>query len=301
MSSPGYTTIACKSAKELWDLLSPEIPLKKGPAEFIYRGQSNATWELVPSALRNNSPIPLFIAQGMLRTEVEIMAEMELLKEFVRNCDSLGLNIPQDSIVLRRKLDTNARGARFIKSPSLWPSSDLVGLLALAQHHGVPTRLLDWSRRSHVAAYFAASSALACEKHWTLESEIAVWALDALRILPITPVDEPAIIGRFPNITIITAPGAVTANLAAQAGLFTLLRERGARGTPLQTRTVEGEFVTEPESPLWKLTLPVKHCLELLELCRLYSISASTLFPRYDGAGAAVLEATMSWRTRQIR
>ena len=41
-----------------------------------------------------------------------------------------------------------------------WPPQSLWSLLGLAQHYGVPTRLLDWSHRSLPAAYFAAASAL---------------------------------------------------------------------------------------------------------------------------------------------
>ncbi len=38
-----------------------------------------------------------------------------------------------------------------------WPPDDLLSLLALAQHYGCPTRLLDWSSEGLIAAWFAAT------------------------------------------------------------------------------------------------------------------------------------------------
>lgn len=292
-----YTTIECSSANELWDRLSPEKTSNAASSAFIYRGQADATWGLVPSVLRKQSAVKGFMPELILHTEIEILAEMELLRQFVNSCDALGLAIPNDTSRLRSKLETGSRGGRFIEHPDEWPSVDLVGLLALAQHHKVPTRLLDWTRRSHVAAYFAATDALRSEKEWESDSAIAVWALDARGLLHIDTLEEklPGK-GLYPYVRLVTAPGAVTPNLAAQVGLFTLLIERGKAHENLHTRALEDEFATLADTPLTKFILPVKCCDDLMNLCRIHYITAATMFPGYDGAGAATLELARAWR-----
>jgi hypothetical protein len=45
--------------------------------------------------------------------------------------------------------------------------------LALMQHHGAPTRLLDWTYSLHVATHFALSKAARSESH-----DLAIWMLD---------------------------------------------------------------------------------------------------------------------------
>jgi FRG domain len=53
------------------------------------------------------------------------------------------------------------------------PNDDLSSWFALMQHHGVPTRLLDWTESSYVALYFALE-----EEPQGKEGLSAIWALD---------------------------------------------------------------------------------------------------------------------------
>lgn len=66
----------------------------------------------------------------------------------------------------------------FYKTPSPWPDQRILDLMAMAQHHGVPTRLLDWTTKAFTAAYFAASSALASFYKWESHHRMAVWGLN---------------------------------------------------------------------------------------------------------------------------
>jgi hypothetical protein len=110
---------------------------------WAYRGQSDASWALYPSIDRRlrvsgKSQYFEFYQQLDVRSY-----EQELMFRFQREVHQYRGYLPEEG--------------------------DLTSWLALMQHHGTPTRLLDWTASPYVAAYFA------------LEDETpkaAVWAID---------------------------------------------------------------------------------------------------------------------------
>lgn len=277
-----FKSIDCTDVDKFWKNLDPLNPFFERnpyfdhkPFKPIYRGHGDANWNLLPSILRD---VPSRTA------ERQAVYEKVILEIFMKECDLTGLYFPKDSIEFRNKhlvgYAKNIIDDKYIIDPTKWPDRDLIELMALAQHHRVPTRLLDWTQRSYAAAYFAASTALSNYDKWKEDTKIAVWALDIEQI------------HKYQNIEIVRVPGSTSKNLAAQSGLFTLWKQGTPRGEPFRATPLEDEFISTQNNiiPLYKMTLPVKYAPKILDYCRLHGVSASTLFPGYDGAAKAVID-----------
>lgn len=81
--------------------------------------------------------------------------------------------------------------------------------LSLAQHHGLPTRLLDWTRNALVALYFA------IEEDFSGDSVVYAYRYDEL-LKP--PPDDPFDVDAVERIS----PSYVTNRISAQSGVFTI-------------------------------------------------------------------------------
>ena len=285
------------TAEEFWEVLSPQKYLFGPHEKPIFRGQARAwdlgqekAWDLEPSILRKGKH-PVY-AIPLLRSipeasEVRILAEIIALHTFTGYCDSTGLRIPGDSEEFRTKyLDPTRVMDSFIFHRQIWPSHEYFNIMALAQHYGVPTRLLDWTHSSYIAAYFAASSGLEDEQ---TKGGLAVWALNTENIAH-----------TLRDLEIIRVPGSNNVNVAAQRGLFTLLRQRYTRGKPFEGPHCLNHYIESSKSQdLAKITLPAQEAPKIIDLCERHGVTGATLFPDFYGAAKATRDNLACWLRSQ--
>jgi hypothetical protein len=153
--------------------------------------------------------------------------------------------------------------------------------LALMQHHGAPTRLIDFTWSPYVAAFFALERAT---------GEAAVWAVNPVRIqsrrTPAPPRYDPRIKGNFSKYYLkgtrrflwVGEPLTMNRRLIAQSGTFAL---PGVLDIPIN------EILSRyphPNETMVKFILPAKLIREdaMRELYRM-NITWATLFPDLDG------------------
>lgn len=287
LSYPKYKESEFATANEFWEAFSPTKSLFKHPYNLIYRGQGDADWELIPSLLRGeyDSNSLLSFMGRRAKSDEMVFSELWLLQKFVEYCDHIGIRIPNDSVEFRNEvLKTDAQAQnKYLKNPALWPNPQLIELMAMAQHHGVPTRLLDWTRQPYVAVYFAVSSALNNHKNWGTDGKLAVWILNVEQL------------GLYPDVRLARVPSSASKHISAQSGLFTIHSHSGYRGDKFEISALENSFSSLPDTPLIKFTLPVSEAVNLYKLCLKIGVNGASIYPSADGAGKAVQDSINCW------
>jgi hypothetical protein len=298
----GITVHQLNSSREMLAALRSDHHLwQPQPRHWIFRGQSNSSFELVPTAFRSTSWLH-FVLPGEqpfdptnADSDSQAQAECELLRRYLEGLDEAGLEIPNDLFVRQRlghagaaPLTVQAHDHQdFMTDPAI------VAFAALAQHHGVPTRLLDWTRLGLHAAYFAAQEAARAESE---HGRLSVWAFSNSFLTDVEMTLSPD--GRgMPHVQLVQAPRASNPNLHAQAGLFTLWFKSGSVASLesvtaqlLASLSANMRAHWETVSPLHHFTLPWSEAPSMLRMLSYEGVGAQRMFPGRDGVVRAMKE-----------
>lgn len=151
------------------------------------------------------------------------------------------------------------------------PASDW-DWLTLAQHHGMKTRLLDWTENPLVALYFALEPNPYLP---STESQKIVWILRISRTQIVMPSKK---INPYNQITTkIFKPNMISKRLISQSGWFSVHKymKKKNKFIPLEENGKFNKF-------LIKVTIN-GNSTEMNHQLSLYGINASNLFPDLDG------------------
>jgi FRG domain len=245
----------------LGELITQVTPTEPDPATHrrrdsgVYRGAADASWPLLTS---------LDLLGGASPPHRKASLEEHILRNFIRY----------------------SRPYFSGHSASEWE------VLIAAQHHGVPTRLLDWTYSPLVAAHFATIGGKP-------DADRAVWRLDwkavhryfQLPELALLIQDMEGILGRERRFTPWTLfamsadrepfacmlePPSLDARIVVQSATFTICSDK---------RQSFDKFLESHElaSALSKIVIPARHASHIRDELDLVSVDERRLFPDVDG------------------
>lgn len=176
--------------------------------DAVYRGQSESVWELVPSIFRDN-PNQTSLSFDWVKDRISM--EYQGVRYFAIMADRMGFDLPGDLMKLLNVKNIDKFG---FKSWYITSRNKFVEVICVAQHHGIPTRFLDFTFDPYVALYFAAEGVIRkllgeVNKAGNSNAQFSLWMIDRLYLY-----DEKCTVKHF------EVPTARNKYLNAQRGLF---------------------------------------------------------------------------------
>jgi hypothetical protein len=174
--------------------------------------------------------------------------------------------------------------AHFQRVPSEWES------LFLARHHGLPTRLLDWTANPLVGLYFAAfhendeitfRHEAEPSARMKLELDGTVWGIQLRRGHAELDVFDPQVSPLDVAGIRLVRPFYPTPRMTAQAGVFTLHGDPWSDVVKSAGRSYREQDLDIAKIKRWSVTSACKAKV-IVDLERL-SINSRTLFPDLEG------------------
>ncbi|MYD10426.1 MAG: FRG domain-containing protein [Chloroflexi bacterium] len=156
-------------------------------------------------------------------------------------------------------------------------------VFALARHHALPVRMLDWTVRPHKAAFFAADQSTSCNQS---SDDLVVWAVDreTLESSGSLRLFEPL---RTPIGFLRSQEGLFMYDLDADETFM-----MNGNWQPFDDRL----FQFPNHNQAYKFVLPRMEADELLFLLRSKGITKSNLMPSYDNVAWEITSGRIDWK-----
>ncbi|MFB9790276.1 FRG domain-containing protein [Shinella granuli] len=211
---------------------------------FIFRGQPKASWGLESSFDR------------LVSRELGIKDRKQLYNSYMLDlADTL-----------------NTGGYVSFPKASATDAESLIPYEILAQHHGAPTRLLDWTTSPYVAAFFAFQNVPNLRSNEKLQP--VVWALDTQILEDFVGVED---------CQLLKKPPVSVERLSAQMGCFSRNSSSFSDLLELIELSVSRNKRTSKPHVLWKISLRNSDRMAAYIDLQLMGITLSRLFPDVEG------------------